>query len=483
MKKVKSVACLLAAAIAASCTAGCSGGQTAAPSEAPSEASPASSQVSEASSEASSAEAENPQDKYKAQDLGGRKFTFAYNWDMVPSTSADKLDSKTATEEQIGKLANLKRIEKKYNCKIKYINVPYDQISEKLTTSVMANQPFCDAINLSTAQIYPAILGNQILPLEENVPDNSDLFHDKNVIYPVSYLGKAYAMAETGPAQSGQFIAFNRDIIKQLGMDAPDELYKKGEWTWDNFMKLAKAATKDTNGDGKIDQYGFGGTPGRAAPLFIASNDGCLLDETDKKSGLDDPKTVEALEFVNKIYNVEKVGYIANEINDYNSNDYSFKKGNIAMFYCEDWMLPTSDPKLSFKVGCAPAPKGPSNKTDNLYFKAEAGVCIPKGVKDPKIVAQVFEEVIDWCGGDFDEKSGTTMQWLETLWPTEDDVNMSVDISKKCGKVDFYSAIPDYPLGNVLNAFLHDGKTPAQAVEQNKQVAQSKVDAVFKNSK
>lgn len=472
MKKGKSIACLLMAVAVTSCTAGCSGTKT------QTQAAPASSQ--EASSAAVSSGSANPQEKYKAQDLGGREFVFAYNWDMVPATSDAKLDTKTATEEQIGKLANLKRVEKKYNCKIKYINVPYDQISKKLTTSVMANQPFADGVYLNPQQIYPAVLGNEILPLEENVSENSDVLTDKKVLYPLEYLGKQYAMAEVGPAQTGQFIAFNRDMIKQLSMEAPDELYKKGEWTWDNFMKLAKAATKDTNGDGKIDQWGLGGTPGRLAPLFIASNGSYLLDEANKKSGLDDPKTKEALEFMNKIYNVEKVGYLANnDPNDYNSNDYAFQKANVAMFYCEDWMLPTADPKLSFKVGCAPAPKGPSNTTDSLYFKAESGMCIPKGVKDPKLVAQIFEEVVDWCGGDFDKKSGTTMQWLETLWPTEDDVTMSVDVASKCGKVDYFSSIPDYPLGNVLNAFLKEGKTPAQAVEQNKQVAQSKVDAVF----
>lgn len=477
MKKGKSIACLLMAAVVASCTAGCSGSKT----QSSAAAAPAPSPSQAASSSASSQEASaNPQDKYKAQDLGGRQFVFAYNWDMIPATSDAKLDPKTANEEEINKLANLKRVEKKYNCKIKYINVPYDQISKKLTTSVMANQPFADAVNLSAQQVYPAILSNEILPLDGNVPDNSDIMHEKKVLYPVSYLGKAYAMGETNVGITGIYIAFNRDIIKQLGMDAPDELFKKGQWTWDNFMKLAKAATKDTNGDGKIDQWGLSGTPGRLAPLFVASNGGYLLDETNKKSGLDDPKTKEAFEFMNKIYNVEKVGYIAgNNPDDYNSNDYSFKQGHVAMFYCEDWLLPASAPKLSFNVGCAPAPKGPSNTTDSLYFKGEGGVCIPKGVKDPKMVAQVFEEVINWCGANFDKKEGTTTQWLETLWPTEDDVTRSIDISNKCAKIDYFSAIPDYPLGNVLDAFLKNKKTPAQAIEQNKQVAQSKVDAVF----
>ena len=116
--------------------------------------------------ETSAAEAKAPYDKYEPVDMGGRTFTLVYNWDMIPATSDTVLDS-SANQEMIGKLENLKRIEKKYNCKIQYVNVPYDQISEKLTTSVMAGKPFCDLINLSASQGMSAILANELLSVDE----------------------------------------------------------------------------------------------------------------------------------------------------------------------------------------------------------------------------------------------------------------------------------------------------------------------------
>ena len=37
--------------------------------------------------------------------------------------------------------------------------------------------------------------------------------------------------------------------IRDRGETAPE--------TWDDFVRICKAATKDTDGDGKIDQYGY----------------------------------------------------------------------------------------------------------------------------------------------------------------------------------------------------------------------------------
>ncbi|NLU41707.1 MAG: carbohydrate ABC transporter substrate-binding protein [Firmicutes bacterium] len=52
----------------------------------------------------------------------------------------------------------------------------------------------------------------------------------------------------------------NGDMVREAGYD-PLEIQKNG-WTWDDFLKIARVATKDTNNDGKIDQWGsyFGPT-------------------------------------------------------------------------------------------------------------------------------------------------------------------------------------------------------------------------------
>ena len=42
---------------------------------------------------------------------------------------------------------------------------------------------------------------------------------------------------------------YNEDILNELGEQPPQ--------TWDDFKRICEKATKDTDGDGKVDQYGY----------------------------------------------------------------------------------------------------------------------------------------------------------------------------------------------------------------------------------
>lgn len=50
---------------------------------------------------------------------------------------------------------------------------------------------------------------------------------------------------------------YRKDLLAAEGIPEPTT-----SWTWDQFLTYAKKLTKDLNGDGIIDQYGFG-TSGR----------------------------------------------------------------------------------------------------------------------------------------------------------------------------------------------------------------------------
>ena len=50
-------------------------------------------------------------------------------------------------------------------------------------------------------------------------------------------------------------ILYNKDLFEQAGISPPDFEHP---WTWDNLRVAARKLTKDTDGDGRIDQYGVG---------------------------------------------------------------------------------------------------------------------------------------------------------------------------------------------------------------------------------
>lgn len=73
---------------------------------------------------------------------------------------------------------------------------------------------------------------------------------------------------------SSLVVYYNKNLFDQASV-----AYPKSGWTWDAFLQTAQALTKDTDGDGKVDQYGLGTEASilRVAP-FIWQNGGDLVD-------------------------------------------------------------------------------------------------------------------------------------------------------------------------------------------------------------
>lgn len=87
---------------------------------------------------------------------------------------------------------------------------------------------------------------------------------------------------------------YNKTAFDEAGLSYPDET-----WTWDTFREAAKKLTK---ADGS--QYGCVFSPKSNHETYynlIYDWGGTIIDETKTKSGWDDPKTIEAMEFVEGI--------------------------------------------------------------------------------------------------------------------------------------------------------------------------------------
>ncbi len=117
--------------------------------------------------------------------------------------------------------------------------------------------------------------------------------------------GKIHAM----PGDYMTMVLFyNTEMFKAAGLDP-----NKPPKTWDEFLEYAEKLTRDTDGDGKVDQWGFGTvgakTPGfslRFGP-FIWSFGGDYLTEDMKRSALNTPEAKEAFTFFVELYTKHKV--------------------------------------------------------------------------------------------------------------------------------------------------------------------------------
>jgi len=65
----------------------------------------------------------------------------------------------------------------------------------------------------------------------------------------VHWRGKLLALPSSG--QVG-VIYYSKDLFDEAGLDYPTD-----DWTWDDMVRMARALTRDFDGDGAIDQYGL----------------------------------------------------------------------------------------------------------------------------------------------------------------------------------------------------------------------------------
>ncbi len=87
-------------------------------------------------------------------------------------------------------------------------------------------------------------------------------------------------------------LAYNKKIFKDNNIPFPND-----NWTYQDMIDTAKKLTKDTDGDGKTDIYGFQTASSIAQGWipWIKSSGGSALDTSLTKAAFNDPKTIEGL--------------------------------------------------------------------------------------------------------------------------------------------------------------------------------------------
>ncbi len=78
--------------------------------------------------------------------------------------------------------------------------------------------------------------------------------------------------------------AYNKDLFDEAGLAYPDP---ENPYTWDEFLEVCKQLTKDTDGDGEVDQWGTANALQWALDAFIYTNGGHFLNEDYTKVVID----------------------------------------------------------------------------------------------------------------------------------------------------------------------------------------------------
>jgi multiple sugar transport system substrate-binding protein len=225
--------------------------------------------------------------------------------------------------------ALIKDFNKTYpNVNVKLQLTAYGQYFTKLQTQGSSKTlPDVFWMNGPNFQLYASNgLLAKLAPFEKaGLVDTADYPKAMNDIYTLD--GEQYGIPKDFDTIA---VFYNKDILERAGVAAPTS-----KWTWDDYRAIAKQITEKLGSEGIIGSGDNYDTQSMVYPS-IFSNGGTVIDAKGK-SGYDDPKTVQALEFWRSL--VADGSMLSPAQNADTSGLQKFLDGKAGMVWCGNWQV------------------------------------------------------------------------------------------------------------------------------------------------
>ncbi|MCL2287454.1 MAG: extracellular solute-binding protein [Firmicutes bacterium] len=425
---------------------------------------------------------------HEPRDLGGRTILAGNWWSGTIPFSAfdwDEPDPATAGNYFMARLIwdNAQRVYAEYNFNIEEIILSYDEMLPTLTSSILAGAPFADIVLLGGGMQLSAIMGDLIMPLDHIDLPGSDILGPQ--IYGqvlTEAFGYRWSFWDNRPEVNSHFIVVNLDIINAIGAPNPVDLYNRGQWTWDNMLEIMRLATRDTTGDGVIDQWGIAAQPGDIVSLAVGANDGRIMTD-DRQYWMDHPATIEAFEFMEVIFREGLWQYdpvLGMDVGDWGRNFFAWQDGQSALGVAATWSMNNGD--LPFEFAAVPFPLGPSNTSGRVGLTgAIQGLTFPHGSSwDAVDILRVVEEFMFWPGDEPELMLEDGLGWPRGIYLTEEDVQRVAALGRNFN-VCISMNVPQYNwiFGGFVQHFADQSMTVLQAVETYRGLSQERLDNFF----
>lgn len=229
----------------------------------------------------------------------------------------------------------------------------YAQLSQKIIGAVMANSaPDIAQVYESWVAKLNATKGEEaILALDDFIAADPEIRMED--VYPVlirnvTQGGKILSMPFN---KSFPVLFYNRDLFAKEGLD-PDDPPE----TWDEFVRVARHLTRDENGDGTPDQWGWAfNIDSWLIEGFLLQRGRPLIDPDTGKAQFDTPEGRDALQFlVDASTGPKRFAY---RVTGYD-HQMGFANQKIAMIITSSVSRLFMRDRLHFDYGIAPIPRG-----------------------------------------------------------------------------------------------------------------------------
>lgn len=201
---------------------------------------------------------------------------------------------------------------------------------------------------------------------------------EPNLLNGLKYKGKVILL----PTEWNTSVVFyNRAIFDEAGVAPPKE-----DWTWDDFLTIAKKLTLRDAG-GRTTRYAYF-IPGKnfyLMPWFL-TNDADRLSADGTKSSVRDPKFRETLVFLRSLVAEHKVSpaFVRND-----AGDSAFIAGNVAMFSSSHSQTPAL---IKAKLKDWDVQTYPRKRSDTRIMGV-LGVGVTRASKEPELAWELVREL------------------------------------------------------------------------------------------
>lgn len=409
----------------------------------------------------------------KPRDLGGMSIKFANWWETETKPTTQKEEDTQKYREDI---------QKKYNCKIKVVNLgSWNEYQSIVVSSIMAGNPAADVFTMD--QQFLAAPLQQGLLYSLNTIKAFDGFKDKKwnttVKDMMTFKGNVYGMS-VGRMEPRLGIFFNKRLFEEAGLDKdlPYDLQKKGEWTWDKFEELCKKLTRDTNNDGKPDTYAL-------ASFSIDFFKGCVFSNNAEFIGKDKngkfynathtANFLQALQWGRGLYDK---GYEMPQPKGSNWDWFiaKFKEGKVAMQCAEEYKVSTWK-EMDDDWGFVIFPKGPKGEMMTVF--AENVNVMPAGMDAQR--AENVAYMYNLWTNDTPGYENDTEGWKTNYYPLFRD-SRAVDetlplfYEPKHGSISLLPLVDGVAYGQITFSLDAGQKTPQEVIESASKMWKTAID-------
>jgi len=324
----------------------------------------------------SSKESSNGGEQAAGEQKSGEKITLTFMYSGQPQ------------EQEAYKKVVKKFEEANPNVKVNVVVTAGDQYATKLQAAI-AGRKVPDVFFFNPGDLKAYANSNILLDITELAENAEGVNLDaiwKSGINKYRYdgeivgQGKLYGL----PKDLGPFsLGYNKTMFEAAGIPLPD---KDKPYTFEEFIEVSKQLTKDTNGDGKLDQWGTGFNVNWAFKQFAWSNGGEFIDPTFTKVTVDEPNFAEALQFFADMQNVH---HITPSIQEAQSLDtyQRWLRGQLAFFPVGPWDMGAFKEQLKFEYDLIPWPAGKTGKS--ATWVGSLGIGVSSASKYPKEAAEL----------------------------------------------------------------------------------------------